>query len=199
MRRLFILLFVVFVGVFLADHSDVKQFRSVSKPLAVVADQSHREVYESPPAVSLGRGLSPKTIRWSASLAKALGPGGAVFIPVVQSPVAPAPTTTTTTTSAPPPPPRAPPVANPTDATSVSTSDWNCIRRWESSGGVGDGNYAEAGGGAYQFEDGTWQSTTGLQGPAENYSPAVQDAAALRLYSERGFEPWTTRWKCGLG
>jgi hypothetical protein len=27
----------------------------------------------------------------------------------------------------------------------------------------------------------------------------VQDAAALKLYGERGWEPWTTRFLCGLG
>ena len=59
--------------------------------------------------------------------------------------------------------------------------DWACIRQHES----GD-NYAEPGGGAYQFELGTWQSLTGLPAPAEDYSAAVQDSAALRLFAERG-------------
>jgi hypothetical protein len=81
-----------------------------------------------------------------------------------------------------------------TDADSVDTPDWQCIRDHES----GD-NYAEHGGGAYQFEDGTWESVTGLPGSAEDYPPATQDAAALLLFSERGWEPWTTRWVCGLG
>jgi hypothetical protein len=26
----------------------------------------------------------------------------------------------------------------------------------------------------------------------------VQDAAALKLFSQRGWEPWTTRYLCGL-
>jgi hypothetical protein len=79
------------------------------------------------------------------------------------------------------------------DATSTNTPDWACIR-WHESGN----NYAEHGGGAYQFENGTWTGITGLPGPAQNYSPAVQDAAALKLYNERGWEPWTTRYVCGL-
>jgi muramidase (phage lysozyme) len=79
------------------------------------------------------------------------------------------------------------------DATSTTTSDWACIRQHESGG-----NYAEGGGGAYQFEFGTWEGLTGLSTPAQDSPPSVQDAAALRLYAERGWEPWTTRYACGL-
>ena len=53
-------------------------------------------------------------------------------------------------------------------------------------------------GGAYQFEFGTWHALTGLPAPAEDYPASVQDAAALRLYAQRGWEPWTTRYVCGL-
>jgi Transglycosylase-like domain len=79
------------------------------------------------------------------------------------------------------------------DATSTNTADWACIRQRESGG-----NYAVGNGGAYQFELGTWNSLTGLPSPAQDYPAAVQDAAALKLYSERGWEPWTTRYVCGL-
>jgi Transglycosylase-like domain len=79
------------------------------------------------------------------------------------------------------------------DATSTNTPDWACIREHES----GD-NYGEGGGGAYQFELATWQGLTGLPSPAEDYPPSVQDAAALKLYAQRGWEPWTTRYVCGL-
>ena len=79
------------------------------------------------------------------------------------------------------------------DATSTDTPDWTCIRQHES-----NGNYAEGNGGAYQFELGTWTALTGLPAPAEDYPSAVQDAAALKLYSQRGWEPWTTRYVCGL-
>ena len=79
------------------------------------------------------------------------------------------------------------------DATSTNTADWACIREHES----GD-NYAEGNGGAYQFELGTWQALTGLPSPAEDYPPSVQDAAALQLFAQRGWEPWTTRYVCGL-
>jgi hypothetical protein len=79
------------------------------------------------------------------------------------------------------------------DATSTNTPDWACIRQHESGG-----NYSEGGGGAYQFELGTWEGLTGLGSPAEDSTPGVQDAAALKLFSERGWAPWTTRYVCGL-
>jgi hypothetical protein len=91
------------------------------------------------------------------------------------------------------PVPASAPAGSGSDATSTNTPDWACIRQHES----GD-NYAEGGGGAYQFENGTWQGLTGLGTPAEDSPPAVQDAAALKLFSERGWAPWTTRYVCGL-
>jgi hypothetical protein len=87
----------------------------------------------------------------------------------------------------------APAVVASGDSTSVATADWSCIRWHESRDNYTDGN-----GGAYQFEQGTWQALTGLPSPAEDYPPATQDAAALKLYSERGWEPWSTRYVCGL-
>jgi hypothetical protein len=89
--------------------------------------------------------------------------------------------------------PTAAPAGNASDATSTATADWACIRRHES----GD-NYAEGNGGAYQFQLSTWRGLTGLGTPAQDSPPAVQDAAALKLFSERGWEPWTTRYVCGL-
>lgn len=86
-----------------------------------------------------------------------------------------------------------------TDATSVQTADWACIR-WHESGD----NYSEWNGGAYQFTDATWAEFTGLAPPAEDYSAELQDHYALVLYAYAqrvdgdGFEPWTTRWVCGL-
>jgi len=94
---------------------------------------------------------------------------------------------------APAPAPAPAPAAGSSDATSTDTGDWACIREHES----GD-NYSDGNGGAYQFELGTWNALTGLPSPAEDYPPAVQDAAALKLFSQRGWEPWTTRYVCGL-
>ncbi len=85
------------------------------------------------------------------------------------------------------------PSATGSDATSTNTPDWACIRQHESGG-----DYSEGGGGAYQFELGTWEGLTGLSSPAEDSPPGVQDAAALKLFSERGWAPWTTRYVCGL-
>jgi len=91
------------------------------------------------------------------------------------------------------PAPTPSPAGGGSDATSTNTADWACIRQHESGG-----NYAVGNGGAYQFELGTWTLLTGLPSPAEDYPAAVQDAAALKLYSQRGWEPWTTRDVCGL-
>ena len=91
------------------------------------------------------------------------------------------------------PAPAPPQAAGVSDATSTNTADWACIRQHESGG-----DYSAGDGGAYQFEFGTWTALTGLPSPAEDYPPAVQDAAALRLFSQRGWEPWTTRYVCGL-
>jgi hypothetical protein len=87
----------------------------------------------------------------------------------------------------------APAAASGSDAASTDTPDWSCIRAHES----GD-DYAADGGGAYQFELATWSGLTGLPSPAQDYPPSVQDAAALKLYGERGWEPWTTSAVCGL-
>ena len=116
--------------------------------------------------------------------AQAASAAAAARAPVVAVP-APAP--------APTPAPAPAPTGAATDATSANTADWACIREHES-----NDNYAAGNGGAYQFEFGTWNALTGLPSPAEDYPPAVQDAAALKLYSQRGWEPWSTRYVCGL-
>jgi ABC-type sugar transport system substrate-binding protein len=95
--------------------------------------------------------------------------------------------------AAPAPVPTPAPSDGVTDATSTSTADWACIRQHES-----NDNYAEGNGGAYQFQFSTWNALTGLSSPAEDYPPAVQDSAALELYAQRGWQPWSTRYVCGL-
>ena len=103
-----------------------------------------------------------------------------------------------------PPPPAPPPSAAPapapapapviTDATSTTTPDWACIRVHES----GDRfNSPTAPGGAYGFLEGTWLSL-GYSGWPYEASPAVQSQAALFLYNELGWQPWSTRFVCGL-
>ncbi len=68
---------------------------------------------------------------------------------------------------------------------------FTCIRQLES------GNrYGSVGGGAYQFQDATWQSL-GYPGSARDASPELQDEAARRLQARDGWRPWTTAPLCG--
>lgn len=96
---------------------------------------------------------------------------------------------------APPTPAPAPAPPPPvTDATSTTTPDWACIRLHES----GDRfNTPAAPGGAYGFLEGTWLSL-GYTGWPYQAPPAVQDKAVLYLYNELGWQPWSTRFVCGL-
>ncbi len=94
--------------------------------------------------------------------------------------------------AAPPAPPApAPPV---TDATSTATPDWQCIRIHESGDRYND---PSAPSGAYGIVPVTWASY-GYSGWPYEAPPAVQDALALRLYNEYGWQPWSSRYACGL-
>ena len=90
-----------------------------------------------------------------------------------------------------PPPPPPPPV---TDATSTTTPTWACIRYYESTDRY---NTPSAPDGAYQITESTWEGM-GYTGLPYEYSASMQNAAALRLYNARGWEPWSTRFDCGL-
>ncbi len=68
---------------------------------------------------------------------------------------------------------------------------WSCIRQKESSN-----NYRAPGGGAYQFKNGTWEDMGGTGRP-EDAPPAEQDERAMKLYQQRGWQPWTTARSCG--
>ena len=82
----------------------------------------------------------------------------------------------------------------------VASSDWVdsvrlCIRQRESHGNyriVSRGTYKGMHAyGAYQFQDPTWHSVTGLPGHASDYPPAVQDAAFLKLFANgKGKSNW---------
>ena len=96
------------------------------------------------------------------------------------------------TTPLPPPPPAPVPVAS--DATTVDTNDWMCIRIHESGDRYNDPSEPS---GAYGILLSTWQSF-GYSGWPYEAAPAVQDALALRLYSMYGFHPWSSRYACGL-
>jgi hypothetical protein len=92
---------------------------------------------------------------------------------------APAPTTTATSSPAPPP--------DPPNLGGI----WACIREKES----GD-NYRAPGGGAYQFQLGTWLSLGGT-GLPEDAPPPVQDEMAIRLQQRSGWSQWSTAAACG--
>jgi hypothetical protein len=88
-----------------------------------------------------------------------------------------------------------PPVPVPvTDANSVATADWLCIRVHES----GDRyNSTTAPSGAYGILLSTWRSF-GLSGWPYQAPAGVQDNVALELYARYGFRPWSSRFACGL-
>jgi len=96
--------------------------------------------------------------------------------------------------AAPPPPPPPPPAIVLNDWNSTTTPDWACIRLHES----GDRyNSPTAPGGAYGFLEGTWLSLGYTGWPYQ--APAwVQDQAVLFLHAELGWQPWSTRFVCGL-
>ena len=68
---------------------------------------------------------------------------------------------------------------------------WDCIRELESGN-----NYSAPGGGAYQFLDSTWHAM-GYSGTASDAPPSEQDAAAVRLQQQAGWDQWTTAKRCG--
>jgi len=75
-----------------------------------------------------------------------------------------------------------------------ASSSWAQLRQCESGGNysidTGNGFY-----GAYQFDLRTWHGL-GYSGKPSHAPPAVQDAAAQKLASQRGFSPWPV---CGRG
>ena len=98
-------------------------------------------------------------------------------------------------TAAPRPAPTGAPAprgASAPSAPSSSSDPFACIRQLESGN-----DYRDPNGGAYQFQDATWQSL-GYSGSAEDAPPAVQDEAARRLQARDGWRPWTVAPMCGL-
>jgi uncharacterized protein YlxW (UPF0749 family) len=86
----------------------------------------------------------------------------------------------------------APAPAPATGSAAPASDPFACIRQLESGN-----NYRSPGGGAYQFQDATWQSL-GYTGSAQDAPPAVQDQAARELQARDGWKPWTTASACGL-
>jgi hypothetical protein len=164
------------------------QAESVSKLVAYAnaVEAGEVQTYLSEIAYIKAVGAQRQQAAAQAATAAAAAAAAARSRPVATPAATPAPPT-------PPTPPAPAPSAGGSDATSTNTPDWACIRQHESGG-----NYSVGNGGAYQFELGTWTALTGLPSPAEDYPAAVQDSAALKLYAQRGWEPWTTRHVCGL-
>lgn len=86
----------------------------------------------------------------------------------------------------------------PTNATSVDTAAWRCIREHESTDGLGSPN-------VYQFQGSLFRQITGLMGPPGSYPRSIQDRAALAAYAlwyradGVGFHPWRAdRYVCDL-
>ncbi len=120
-----------------------------------------------------------------------LAPATATPAAATPAVVTPAPAPAPTPAPAAPAVVAAPPV---TDATSTNTADWQCIRVHES----GDQyNSPSAPSGAYGIISVTWHSF-GYSGWPYQAPASVQDALALHLYNEYGWQPWSTRTVCGL-
>jgi hypothetical protein len=78
-----------------------------------------------------------------------------------------------------------------------SGGDWLRLRTCESGNrydlNTGNGEY-----GAYQFTLQTWHGLGGVGYP-HRAAPAVQDAKALALWRQRGWQPWRScARRCGL-
>jgi len=109
----------------------------------------------------------------------------------VTTPAAASSSTPTPAAAVAPPPPPPPP----TDTSSTNTADWQCIRVHESGDAYNDPARPS---GAYGILESTWESF-GYSGWPYEAAPAVQDALALELYHEYGWNPWSTKTVCGLG
>lgn len=80
------------------------------------------------------------------------------------------------------------------DATSTNTANWDCIRVHESGNRYND---PSAPSGAYGMLFSTW-SSLGFSDEPYQSDPATQDAMALKLYNEYGWQPWSSAPSCGL-
>jgi hypothetical protein len=80
------------------------------------------------------------------------------------------------------------------------TDVWSNLRACESGGGYGVVSVSGRYRGAYQFDQGTWDSIASQINPADvgmdpaSASPAIQDQMAQALYAQRGSRPWP---RCG--
>lgn len=80
-------------------------------------------------------------------------------------------------------------------ATSDASSILAKIKYCESTNNYQAQNPSSTASGAYQFLDTTWHGL-GYSGRAKDAAPAVQDQAALKLYSQAGTSPWVSSQPC---
>jgi Transglycosylase-like domain len=165
---------------------------SISRQPASAQAATHHTTHTGAKATLSHSALSafavPKTPSPTTSTHATTAPASkAAAIPTTAPPAAPV----VTPAPAPTPPPPPPPV---TDATSVDTGDWLCIRVHES----GDQyNSPGAPSGAYGILISTWRSF-GYSGWPYEAPASVQDHVALELYARDGWRPWSSRFACGL-
>ena len=160
------------------------------QPASAQATARHSTHIENTVAVPQ-TALSHTALSHTALSAFAIPKAVATTTSTPPAPTASVATTPTPTTTPPPPPPPPPPV---TDATSVDTADWMCIRIHES----GDQyNSPAAPSGAYGILISTWREF-GYSGWPYEAPASVQDQVALELYARFGWKPWSSRFACGL-
>jgi hypothetical protein len=156
---------------------------SISHQPASAQAAAHRPTHTAGRA-TLARTALAHTALSAFAVPKAVASTTSTTTPPAASVVATTPATT-------PPPPPPPPV---TDATSVATADWMCIRVHES----GDQyNSSAAPSGAYGILISTWREF-GYSGWPYEAPASVQDEVALKLYARFGWAPWSSRFACGL-
>jgi transglycosylase-like protein len=158
---------------------------SISHQPASAQAAAHRPAHTGGKATS-----APTALSHTALSAFAIPKSVASTAPTTAPPTTSVATTPTPTPTTTPPPPPVPV----TDATSVDTADWRCIRVHES----GDQyNSAAAPSGAYGILISTWREF-GYSGWPYEAPASVQDEVALKLYARFGWAPWSSRFACGL-
>lgn len=88
--------------------------------------------------------------------------------------------------------------AVPASAADTGIAVLEAIKQCESGGSYTAQNPTSTASGAYQFLDSTWQSMDAAAGYARavDAPEAVQDAAAVELYTEQGTTPWLASASC---
>jgi Transglycosylase-like domain len=168
-----------------AGHRGSTLAGSLSQAAAVLAAR----IAPSPPAPAVVAAMTTPAVT-TTTITITTSPTSITTAKAAPKPL-PAPTVPPTVPTTVPAPPPTQPI---TDATSTDTPDWQCIRVHES----GDQyNSPSAPSGAYGIVSVTWRSN-GYEGWPYEAAAATQDNLALKLFHEYGWQPWSTRFACGL-